>query len=70
MFVFAAMLEFAGILLLKRINDVKEERMANGVLEQRGSFKMQEISAKIDGVALIIFLSMFIMFNVAYWNVY
>ena len=69
MFVFAAMIEFAGILFLKRMNDVKEERKleGNGEFGQRGSLKLQELSAKIDGVALIVFLLMFIVFNVCYW---
>ena len=72
MFVFAAMIEFAGILFLKRMNDVKEERRveASGGLEQKGCFKMQELSAKIDGVALIVFLLIFITFNVCYWIAY
>ena len=69
MFVFAAIIEFAGILFLKRMNDVKEERKfeANGELRQRGSLKLQELSAKIDGVALIVCVLMFIIFNVCYW---
>ena len=69
MFVFAAMIEFAGILFMKRMNDVMEERRVkeNGGLEQGGSFKMKELTAKIDGVALIVCLLMFIIFNVFYW---
>ena len=72
MFVFATMIEFAGILFLQRMNDVKAERRAgaNSGFGQRGPFKMQELSAKIDGVALIVFLSMFIIFNVSYWIAY
>ena len=69
MFVFAAMIEFAGILFLQRMENVKKERRdgSNGDLGENGSFKMQELSAKIDGVALIVFLLMFIVFNVCYW---
>ena len=72
MFVFAAMIEFAGILFLKRMNDVKEERKveASGGLEQKVPFKMQELSAKIDGMALIVFSLIFITFNVCYWIAY
>ena len=72
MFVFAAMIEFAGILFLQRMKNVKEERRdgANGESGQRGSFKMQALSAKIDGVALTVFLLTFITFNVSYGVVY
>ena len=69
MFIIATMVEFAGMLLLQRMHDIKEEGRvrAIGEIVPRGSFKMQKFSAKIDGAALIVFLLAFIAFNACYW---
>ena len=63
------MIEFAAILFLKRMHDVRAERKYEVNCEDgpRGSFKIQEFSAKIDGFSLIAFSLAFITFNTCYW---
>ena len=65
MFVLFAMVEFAGMLCFQRVINVREERRVG--LSSESSFKIQELSAKIDGAALILFPLAFIAFNVFYW---
>ena len=62
------MVEFAGLLLLQRMIDIKKESQvgrSDGIVS--GSFKIQKLNAKVDGVALIVFPLAFIVFNVCYW---
>ena len=69
MFVLVAKVEFAGMLCLQRAINVKEESRV-GLSSETGqmvSFKIQKLSAKIDGAALILFPLAFIAFNVFYW---
>ena len=69
MFLLAAMVEFAGLMCLQRINNVKEEGRvdASSGIGQKGSFKIQKLSAKIDGSALVLFPLAFVVFNFLYW---
>ena len=69
MFVIAAMLEFAGMLFLQRMNDTKRDRKVStkGHLKRRGSLEMKNLSTKIDGTALILFLFAYLIFNAVYW---
>lgn len=65
----AAMVEFAGIMLLQRKNRFERGNkvITNGHLARRGSFEMERLTTKIDMMALILFPLTYIVFNVAHW---
>ena len=65
----AAMVEFAGIMMLQRKNrfTTGKKVTVNGQLARRGSFEMDELTTKIDMMALILFPLTYIVFNVAHW---
>ena len=64
-----AMVEFAGVMLLQRQNSlIRTNQVAtNGPSARRGSFEMDELTTKIDMMALTLFSSSYIVFNVNYW---
>ena len=68
-FVIAAMVEFAGIMFLQRKNRlIRSNKVTNnGELIRRGSFEMELLTMKIDSMALLIFSSVYVLFNAAYW---
>ena len=68
----AAMIEFAGIMLLQRKNRLvaRNKVSNNGNLIRRGSFEMEGLTAKIDLIALTLFCSGYLVFNVAFWALY
>ena len=68
----AAMTEFAGILFLQRRNRlIRTDKVAsNQQMVRRGSFEMEGLTAKIDLIALTLFCSGYLVFNVAFWAMY
>ena len=68
-FVIAAMVEFAGIMFLQRKNRLMRSNKVtnNGELIRRGSFEMELLTMKIDSMALLIFSSVYVLFNSVYW---
>ena len=73
MFVIGSILEFAVIMFLHRRNQLKggaKVATTSNVMLRRASFDINTLSAKIDGIALIIFLSGYILFIVLYWVVF
>ena len=69
LFVMAAMLEFAGMMLLQRENEIRGDNMLsiNGRSERRGSIEMKRLWTKIDGIAMFLFSFAYVVFNIAYW---
>ena len=67
----AAMTEFAGILFLQRRNRLisRDKVASNRQLVRRGSFEMEGLTAKIDLIALNLFCSGYVVFNVAFWAI-
>ena len=65
----AGMVEFAGIMLLQRQNRlIRSNKVApNGQLARRGSFEMDELTTKIDMIALTVCSLSYILFNMQYW---
>ena len=66
----AGMFEFAGILLLQRRNrSTRGNRLTeNEPLPGRGSFEIDDLTTKIDMIALTWFSLSYIVFNVGYWT--
>ena len=70
LFVIGSMLEFAVIMFLQRRHELAQtKKVANNsnLKSRRGSFDVKSMSAKIDGMAMIIFLSGYVLFNAVYW---
>ena len=65
----AAMVEFAGIMMLQRKNrfTTGKKVTVNGQLARRGSFEMETLTAKIDMIALTLFSLSYIVFNIGHW---
>ena len=73
LFVIGSMLEFAIIMFLHRRHDLgQDERVAgkNDFKTRVGSLDIKALSAKIDGIAMILFLSGYVLFNAVYWNMF
>ena len=73
LFVIASIVEFAVIMFLQRRNELRgrtEVATMSNLTVGRGSFEIKSLSAKIDGIALIIFLTGYILFNAFYWVVF
>ena len=72
LFVMATMVEFAGVIFLKRkldfSRDIRTDRTQS--LERSGSFEIEKLSAKIDAIALLSFFVCYILFNGFYWAYY
>ena len=66
----AAMLEFAAMLFFQRQNETRRNRKVfnNGKSLRRGSIEMKELWTKIDGIAMVLFLFAYLVFNIAYWT--
>ena len=69
LFVMSAILEFAAMLFLQRKNELKNgAKVSNkGRFLRRGSFEMKKLSTKIDGIAMILYVFAYLVFNIAYW---
>ena len=69
-FVMTSMIEFAGITYIQRKNRlIGRNKVTNdGRLKRRGSFEMDQLTMKIDSVALVTFSLGYILFNYAYWT--
>ena len=69
LFVTAAMLEFSGMMFLQRKNELRKGIGVSSIGHslRRGSFEMKKTTTKIDGIAMILFLIAYLLFNVAYW---
>ena len=72
-FLVGNILEFAAIMFLQRRQDLaagkKVERKAN---PKTGSalYDIKTLSAKVDGMAMIIFLLGYLLFNMIYWAMF
>ena len=72
-FVIGTILEFALIMFLQRRNELSggtKVAMTNSLIIRRDSFDIKRLSAKIDGTAVILFLSGYILFNAFYWIIF
>ena len=70
LFVIGSMLEFAVIMFLQRRHELAQtKKVANNrnLKSRRDSLDVKSMSAKIDGMAMIIFLSGYVLFNAVYW---
>ena len=65
----AAMLEFAVMMFVQRKNELKNVMKVSikGRLLRGCSLEMKKLSSKIDAIAMILFVSAYLVFNVAYW---
>ena len=65
----AAMMEFAGMLFLQRQNEIRRNRKVchNGKSLRKGSFEIQDLWTKTDGIAMFLFSFAYAVFNIAYW---
>ena len=72
-FVIGTILEFAVIMFLQRRSELREDvkvaTTKNSIL-RKDSFDMKRLSAKIDGMAMVHFLSGYILFNAFYWIIF
>ena len=68
-FIMVAMVEFAGVMLLQRQNSLVRTNQVgtNGPLARRGSFEMDDLTTKIDMMALTLFSLSYIVFNIGHW---
>ena len=66
------MLEFAGIMLMQRKNRLitRNEVTPSAHSARRGSYQKEELTAKIDMIALTLHAMSYILFNVKYWEIY
>ena len=73
LFVIGSMLEFAIIMFLHRRHDLGQDKKVadkNDYKRREDSIDIKTLSAKIDGIALILFLSGYVLFNAVYWKMF
>ena len=72
LFVIGTMIEFAVVLFLERKLEVNQRvnMEPKRVIKVPRLFPFKRKVAKIDLVALVLFLSLYVLFNVAYWSHY
>ena len=72
-FVIGTILEFAVIMFLQRRSELRagtKVETTKTLIIRRDSFDIKRLSAKIDGIAVILFLSGYILFNAFYWIIF
>ena len=71
-FILSAILEFAIILCLVRRDEFHRYGMDDGIEEfTREKYRaLYRLNTKIDGIALVSFISIFVLFNAVYWGSY
>ena len=70
-FVIGSMMEFAGIMYLQRKHDLgRVIKVGANFKGKRPTFDVKTWSAKIDGVAMFLFLSSYVLFNGIYWALF
>ena len=72
-FVIGTILEFAVIMFLQRRCELSEDAkvaMTKHLIIRKDSFDIKRLSAKIDGMAMVHFLSGYILFNSVYWIIF
>ena len=72
-FVIGTILEFAVIMFLQRRSELREYAKVattKTLMMRRDSFDIKRLSAKIDGMAMVLFLSGYILFNAFYWIIF
>ena len=71
-FVIGSMMEFAGILNLQRKHDLGNViKVGANFKWKRPTFEIIKTwSAKIDGIAMFLFLSSYVLFNGVYWALF
>ena len=72
LFVMAAMVEFAGIMLMQRRNNLNRGNQveSKGQLLGRNMYEMEKLIARIDGFASFGLTLSYIFFNLFYWVPY
>ena len=72
LFVMAAMVEFAGIMLMQRRNHLKRglQVESNEHILGRDLFNMEKLITKVDVFALLGLTLSYILFNICYWVPY
>ena len=68
----AAMVEFAGIMVMQRRNHLKRGHQVEGNVQilGRDSYHMDKLIVKVDGFALLGLTLSYILFNICYWVPY
>ena len=72
-FVIGTILEFAVIMFLQRRSELRagtKVETTKTLIIGRDSFDIKRLSAKIDGMAMVLFLSGYILFNAFYWIIF
>ena len=71
-FILSAILEFAIILCITRRDEFYKYGMDDGMEElTRNKYReLYRLNTKIDGIALVSFISIFVLFNAVYWGTY
>ena len=72
-FVIGTILEFAVIMFLQRRSELRagtKVETTKTLIIRRDSFDIKRLSAKIDGMAMVLFLSGYILFNAFYWTIF
>ena len=70
LFVIGSMLEFAVIMFVQRRHELGQASKVatpSNLKSRRSSLDIKSWSAKIDGFAMMIFLSGYVLFNAVYW---
>ena len=70
LFVIGSMLEFAVIMFVQRRHELGQAikvATPSNLKSRRDSLDVKSWSAKIDGFAMIMFLSGYVLFNAVYW---
>ena len=73
LFVIGSMLEFGIIMFLHRRHELGQNKRVAGKNDCKRRVDSRDImalSAKIDCIAMIIFLSGYVLFNAVYWNMF
>ena len=71
-FILSAILEFAIILCITRRDEFYKYGVHDGMEElTRNKYReLYRLNTKIDGIALLSFISIFVLFNAVYWGTY
>ena len=68
----AAMVEFAGIMVMQRRDQLKRGHQVEGNVQILGKdlYHMEKLIVKIDGLAILGLTLSYILFNICYWVPY
>ena len=71
-FILSAILEFAIILCLMRRDEFYKYGIDDGIEEftRKKYRELYRLNTRIDGISLVSFISIFVLFNAVYWGTY